>query len=285
MRSINFLDGFFDKRGEPMIPMACINGDCQRVGVKVYNGKRCKGCDGDLYPYEDYEFTDVPLDEVVFSGDGEMTDSVRDYIVTAAGNPSSFPLLATVAEEDETFTCTSDLSGCPIAKQVTVDIPLELYNQWVFLANEIDTEWIAYLTGEEVDPDHVVVREMYFPKQKANGSHVEAEEGEIQAGTIAAVHSHVNFSVFFSAEDVRHMNHHVELVVNREGKLKANGRVKLECGRFHRGDAKIRLINSEANISLLQELKDKLTEEHYGGVGCAVDLPKRKANGQFTAGL
>ena len=169
-----------------------------------------------------------------------------------------------IIKHDDTFRCEPDVRGCPIATKPKVFIPLEMYNRWIFLANQLSTEWIAYLKGNlrEGKTNEYEITEMYFPKQKAGAAHCEAEEGEIQEGTIAAVHSHVGMNVFFSSTDEAHFNHQIELVVNNKGEILATGRSQLECGRYHRGQADITFTGCEEEINLEKELSEKLTKEY-----------------------
>ncbi len=172
------------------------------------------------------------------------------------------------AKTDDTFSCPSDLSGCPIAAKAKVQIPLRMFRDWVILAERFDTEWIQYLYGREVEgqPNTIEITGGYFPEQKANGTHVEAADGAILPGTIAAVHSHVGMNAFFSSEDIAHFNHRIEMVINRRGDIKANGRVKLECGRFHRAECGVEFIEDEAELTLEKQLRSVLSKDDRYGV-------------------
>lgn len=248
------------------VPVTCIEESCQRKGVLVYgNQKMCSGCAGELLPVTDVqtEFLLEDDDDTSFSED--MIERMKHsgspaYIDSGTGFK---PVIVKTA--DDVFRCSPDLQGCPIAKKANVQIPISMFNNWIFLAEQLDTEWIAYLTGEltEGTENEYVIDGMYFPQQKANGAHVEAEDGEIKDRTIAAVHSHVGMNVFFSKEDQDHFNHNVELVVNRKGEILAVGRVKLECGRFHRGQADIEFIECDEQIALQAALEQVLVKETY----------------------
>jgi proteasome lid subunit RPN8/RPN11 len=172
---------------------------------------------------------------------------------------SFFEIAAQVAKKEtgnDVFRCPSDLTGCPVAKKTKVYIPYGMFSKWIFFAQSIQTEWLAYLKGDELEDGSYQITEMYFPPQRATGAHCEAEDGHIQPGTIGAVHSHVNMGVFFSAEDIAHMNHPVELVVNAKGEIKANSRTVLECGRAHRGDAEVLFTDCDDMLSELEELNE-----------------------------
>lgn len=187
-----------------------------------------------------------------------------------AGQPGSHGGKLWTPPPDDTFSCEPDLKGCPIyeggKQQPVVRIPVGMFEDWVFLANEFATEWIAYLIGEQTEQELAkgggTIREMYFPQQRANGGHCDAAEGEIRPGVMAAVHSHVGMGVFFSGEDEKHFNHNVELVVNRRRELEVMCRVRLECGRFSRVKGKGVLIGCERQLDLANQLKAQLTPDH-----------------------
>lgn len=251
------------------VAMVCIEKSCVRFGVKHFNGpKMCISCGMEMFPEQDKitGYSDEPL----FSED----------MFERMGEEMQRQVKPTVIKHDDTFRCTPDVKGCPIATAAKVYIPLQMFNKWVFLANQLSTEWIAYLKGyeKENDPGKFVITDMYFPKQKGNATHCDAEDGEIQEGTIAAVHSHVSMNAFFSSEDVAHFNHAIELVVNSRGEIKAIGRTKLECGRYHRGDADIVFTGCEEELALEKALSEKLTEEKYTTFTTA----KSKFDGQQT---
>lgn len=236
----------------------CINDLCNRKHKEVYTDEtNCRECGEDLYAVSDEEEDDLPIDG--------LTEQEQIYEMSRLSTGRTYPVndkSSVFSAASDVFSCPSDLSGCPIAQKPGVIVPLAMYHQWIFLAKQLDTEWIAYLKGEQREDGKYVIREMYFPKQRANRAHCDAEDGEILPGTIAAVHSHVDMQVFFSAEDQAHFNHAIEMVVNSRGEIKANGRTQLECGRWHRGDAEIIYTGAEENLSLEQELRQKITHDH-----------------------
>ena len=235
--------------------MVCIETSCGRFGVKHYNGTNmCRECGNQMFPEEDRQPGGIDAPE--FSTDMLERISAKSFIDGAKVSPI-------VVRANDTFQCAPDLKGCPIAKKPKVYIPLNLFNQWIFLAGQLSTEWIAYLTGKQKEgkENEYEIENMYFPKQKATGASCEAEDGEIREGTIAAVHSHVGMNVFFSSIDENHFNHQIELVVNNKGEILATGRIKLECGRYHRGPAEMIFTGCEEELGLMNELKSKLTKE------------------------
>lgn len=166
--------------------------------------------------------------------------------------------------DNDTFTCTvTDLKDCPIMKdkKAPIHIPNRMWESFIYLAKVFTTEWIAYLKGRQQEDGIYLIESMYFPKQKANGAHVDAEDGQVQEGTIGAIHSHVAMSAFFSEEDKKHANHEIELVINRKGEWDASVRTKLECSRYTRIGAAITLIGDEQTKALVADLEVKLTEE------------------------
>lgn len=160
-------------------------------------------------------------------------------------------------EPQSTWTCASDeVNECPIASKPSVYIPFAMFRLWTEMAFRIDTEWMAYLTGEQTARG-LEVREMYFPAQTVSGAHVDTVDAlvEIKPGTIGKVHSHAQMGAFFSAQDEAHQNWPVELVINAKGEVVARQRVKLECGRWSRVDSKVLLVGSQEADSRIAEVK------------------------------
>jgi hypothetical protein len=216
-------------------PFICAKVGCTRFGIQVFGKAKkefCSGCGGLL-----------------------LTVHTRDMNGKATNG-----IVHEISRTNDTFSCPPDLTGCPIAKKSRVYFPYDLYTRCVFLANNVSTEWIAYLLGFEREggQDEVEITGMYFPKQSASKEACEAEEGEIQEGTIAAIHSHVGLEVYFSEVDQRHFNHKIEMVVNNKGSIIANGRIKLECGRYHRGPATIVFTGCSDNLAAVAILKGNL---------------------------
>lgn len=242
----------------------CSEVECKEFGIHTYRAGKCGRCGNhklekaEWEEWGDYLGTHPAMSNglgVTFEPDEGMMDG-----------PTLGRVLNVVQEPkvDDTWEVPACLNSCPIAPQAQVYIPDEMFKQWVDLTREISTEWIAYLQGKAIPdkPFSWEITGMTFPRQKANSAHVEIEDEERPpTGTVATVHSHVDFNVFFSSEDQKHFNWPVELVVNRRGEIKANGLVTLECGRPHRGDAKVWLTGREAYRTLANQLKAVLTEE------------------------
>lgn len=181
---------------------------------------------------------------------------------------------STKTEKDDTFTCNPDVGDCPIVATPVVVLNREMFAKWQYLCQAFNTEWIAYLKGEEVKDfefkdkkyDGYRITEMYFPKQTAGGAHVTAEEGEVKEGTIGAVHSHVDMGVFFSDVDKKHCNQHIELIVNRKGDITGMQRVQLKCGEWSRTKPLILLTGDEPAhpwAGMREELDKQLTQKTY----------------------
>lgn len=248
--------------------VTCRDQKCSRRGIQIFDagGVDCLECGGDLYDVEEAAMDDeVRLEEGVDLRGTPQESGVRH------GVGLKKPASANGSVKDM-FRCPSDLTGCPVAVLAKVNIPIDMYNKWLWLAGQLSTEWIAYLQGEETGPFEFTITDMYFPKQKANPGHVEAADGEIRPGTVATVHSHVGMKAFFSTEDCAHFNHPIEMVINRAGDLVANGRVKLECGRYHRGPAEVYFLGCEGEEEVEAQLREVLEEDKAvfmakGGIG------------------
>src|ERR1700722_4716854 len=123
--------------------------------------------------------------------------------------------------------------NCPITKIPKVYVTTRLWNEWICLAEDYPTEWLAYLTGQFVKDDkgsRYEIRKMYFPPQVAHATHVDVDDdfSDYLPNTIGAIHSHVQMGVFFSGEDLAHSNWPVEIVVNAKGEVKVMIRHQLE---------------------------------------------------------
>ena len=149
---------------------------------------------------------------------------------------------------NDTWTCSvAETKGCPIVGKPEVRMPVEMYRAWTELAQDFDTEWMAYLQGTfDAATGKGEIVGMYFPPQSASGAHVEMpdESFRVLPGTIGAVHSHVKMQAFFSGTDEAHANWPVEIVINAKGESAMRARVKLECGRFSRVDGTIMLVGT-----------------------------------------
>lgn len=106
------------------------------------------------------------------------------------------------------------------------------------LCAKIEVEWQALLRGT-VDADGVVkITGYYIPKQEVGPASVKNldvidDVFIAEHHIVAGVHSHAGMACFFSSTDVDHTNMSLirhNIVVNNEGKYKAQSRVDLPCG-------------------------------------------------------
>jgi len=265
--------------------VVCIEESCRIYGERQNStpSSPCKSCGGPTFNYDAvYESTsddgpgerdfDSLQQEFLFYGErkskkkrgGEKRQFSNGYSPNPLALASQSFSTHTFSDE---FSCPPDLTSCPVAAAPTVTVPYELFQKWIYMAKGLTTEWIAFLKGSEPSPGQYLIEDMYIPLQRATGSFCEAEDGQILPGTIGAVHSHVGMNVFFSDTDVKHMNHAIELVVNNKGEIIANGRTKLDCGRYHRRTAKVYLSGAPTNDPLMQELKSKVQPMGTQGPG------------------
>jgi hypothetical protein len=178
------------------------------------------------------------------------------------------PKVHILAPKNDVFTCgDAYVKDCPLVGKPKhlAQMPHAMYLAWQFLATKHSTEWIAYLKGCKDPATNLwIINDMYFPKQRAHGTHVDAEDGEIQPDTIGTVHSHVRMSAYFSPEDRAHFNHDIEIVVNSSGNLAISCKIKLECGKLSRveGDGAQMLLSADTySDNLDKQLTAQLTEE------------------------
>lgn len=258
----------------------CKNTVCSRHQLVIYTPmKKCANCNSklkrvDLKRLKSLDPNDIKIEmprsrELVETGRGPSREpvSIKGFVprsdVRVIGKPS----------EDWSTGDDSCVTGCPVQKlsEVDIRIPVLMFNRWIWLAKMLDTEWMAYLTGKLVDatdtvPKHWLVESYYFPRQRGNPTHVEATHPaeDLKDGTIGAVHSHVGMGVFFSAEDTKHANHDVEIVINRRYEVETSVRIGLDCGRYSRTKAKrTLLIGADDDQTSLEELRSRLTQSNY----------------------
>ncbi len=251
-------------------PMVCIEASCRLYGARQSSTPGlCISCGGPTFDYDKvYEaLDDSPEDglqqEFLFHRQPSRSKKKeRGGRKSPEFSPNPLALAHTGRANhtySDEFSCPPDLTGCPVAAPPSVTLPYEMFQKWISMAKALSTEWIAFLKGHESSPGQYIIEDMYIPPQYATASFCEAEDGYIQPGTIGAVHSHVGMNVFFSSTDLEHMNHPIELVVNNKGEIIANGRTKLDCGRFHRMTAKVFLAGAPTHQTLLEELKSKIS--------------------------
>lgn len=165
-----------------------------------------------------------------------------------------------VAKEDGVFTCvdTGEITkDCPIAKVPNILINAQVWDCWMRICDEVDTEWIAHLKGamgkDSKGEAAYIIDNFYFPPQTASGTHVDVPTGvRPRAGVIGAVHSHVGMGVFFSATDIAHSNWPVEIVINRKREYEAVARHKLRCGEWAKNKTKVYLTGSSLPEGILK---------------------------------
>lgn len=263
-----------DTRGQFSSIYLCADRDCAQFGVQSHISGECWRCHGMKLSKAEWEHWNGYLQ----SGEGSANSNLYELDAEfEAKRDSQLPVVAAAPQApqvlaNDTWDAPPCLAGCPIAPKANIYVPADMFQDWIDLAKEFSTEWIAYLQGKPIEgkPFSYEVTGMVFPEQSATPAHVEVPTHVVAPpGTIASVHSHVGMDVFFSAEDVKHFNWPVELVVNRKGEIKANGLTMLECGRPHRGDATVWLTGREEFRSLANTLKDKLVEERHALQGGA----------------
>lgn len=274
-----------NKSSNDEVLRTCPNGRCSMHRVVIETTKtNCSLCHAHLKDY-DYLHDGDDSPALTQSQAEDLTDELR------ANDAAKEPLLLGIGgatesaetEDDEpaTFRAPCDVKGCPIAPKCTVYIPFTLYSTWLFLAKRFDVEWIAYLRGELKDEStiHIAADGMYFPKQVAQSAHVAAEPNTVLPGTIGSVHSHVDMEAFMSAEDERHFNHPVDMVINRKGNIVAVMRRKLRCGEFERVKCSVLLNGTEADVGAEDALEAVLTKETSAFTPPSTTVSTHRGNG------
>lgn len=201
------------------------------------------------------------------TNNGQMAgdhDKLLPSLVPKSKLYESYPLTQaeTKPAQSDDWSCSPDISGCPLmsfnyetqkTRLPRIEIPYEMWKKWCYWARRFDTEWLAYLIGEEiaVSDDAPLggwrITDLHIPKQHVTGAHVRVDEESIRSlppGVIGDVHSHVRMQAFFSGEDIAHFNYPIHLVVNAREEFDSSIRVPLECGRTTRIKGRLMLIGA-----------------------------------------
>jgi hypothetical protein len=250
----------------------CLNGACGMFGRAIESeAKRCRICGQKM--------------KTMAKAGGDD----RPQLLLTTGQPSKVDVPVEKLGRDEvgglTFESNCDVEDCPVAPKGQVLMPWQLYQTCTFLCKKLSVEWLAYITGEEKEGNVLLrVDGMYFPKQKAQPAHVEADGPvEWRDGTIASIHSHVGMHAFFSAEDRDHFNHLCDMVINNRGEMEAVVRRKLDCGRFQRVKTPIVLSDATEPLAILEQLKSVLTVEKATVKAGEQWFQRRDGDGRFTS--
>jgi hypothetical protein len=184
-----------------------------------------------------------------------------------------------VKKDEHVFTCASgEIEGkCPLVKvKPIVYVNAKVWDQWIALCDEVETEWIAYFrAGQDSETKDWSIEEFYFPAQTATGTSVDVPTGVMpRAGMNGAVHSHVNMGVFWSQTDKDHSNWPIEIVINARGQYEALVRIELKCGSFSKMAAEVKLLDS------------KISDEIWDGINKAFKqgsaLERKMGNGPIA---
>jgi len=190
-----------------------------------------------------------------YTGESRSSNHTLGVTVTARpnghshkdnSNPYSFRVVN--PKDEHVFVCAENkeiTDKCPLNPKVPyVLVPVLMWQTFLKLAKDINTEWIALLKGKLTVDDKnepvYLIESYYHPPQTAGGAHVDIPTGVTpKAGTIGAIHSHVGMGVFFSGTDIAHSNWPVEIVINNRAEYKAVSRLKLKCGEYAKYDATV----------------------------------------------
>lgn len=167
---------------------------------------------------------------------------------------------------DAPKVCT-DCSYLSTTQKQKILMNYDVWKTLMAICGTVKVEWQALLTGS-VDAEGIVHITGYFiPKQEVTGTSVKnldlIDDVVIQERSIVAgVHSHANMACFFSSTDdectnmslIRH-----NIVVNNDGKYKAQSRVDLPCGLVKFVNAEVFTVG-EPSISVvgLENIKERV---------------------------
>lgn len=157
------------------------------------------------------------------------------------------------------------IDKCEYAERLigTVLMPESVHSDMMYLATEIETEWLGYFTGTvDRKPDGDVtynVDGMVFPEQEVTpvSVHVTSEIPD----TIGVVHSHCDMKAFFSGTDDKYINqnNNFSIVVNNQRHILTTSKLQLPCGAIIMQEVDLKIV--KADSSILEQLTTKLTEK------------------------
>lgn len=156
---------------------------------------------------------------------------------------------------------------CPSLEEAEATKVIMPYRIWMLvmkLTHAVDTEWLGYLQAEQLESGDWHVLELQIPEQEVQAAHVEPTETIHAPGVI---HSHVNMSATFSANDDEYINsnHDFSIVVNKNAQVSVVQRVKLPCGALILSDSSLEVDypEPEETEEFVKAAKAKLKEKVY----------------------
>jgi len=153
---------------------------------------------------------------------------------------------------------------CPFCEDIRPSIffPLDISRKIWHLTDELDTEWVGVLRGEQEGEDYIIT-DMLIPKQTNTTAHTQADEALEGDNIIGWIHSHNSMGVFFSGEDSEtNGTIPVGVVVNKRHDSKAVATFVTQCGRELKYDADC-IFEDEPNDEMnnwFESIKEKLCE-------------------------
>lgn len=157
------------------------------------------------------------------------------------------------------------LEECPyMDAEVTVHLPVEVYNKIEGLVDRLDTEWVGFFIGERIEDD-AYIEDLLIPEQVVGRADCEATEF-IEETTIGIIHSHGSIGAFHSGKDEHGAvnQNGFSIVVDSDMDIDAIGRTELPCGSMAKVPTKVVLTHSEGDCEeWLEEVTDKITESKW----------------------
>lgn len=192
--------------------------------------------------------------------------------------------MSNVWSNEEMFV---DACGVHHGTKYSIYIPREIYDRFLTLLKEIDTEWLLYLTytkEEKRDKDGklegivFLVDGFKVPKQAVTSAHVKpSNEHEIDAeietarpghGPTGVIHAHQFTTAMphFSGTDNDYVNSNnaFSMVINKNGEFEAVTKEKTPCGRWLMKKAEVFIKYSEYP-DIVAQLKACIEKTTYAG--------------------
>lgn len=180
--------------------------------------------------------------------------------------------------DDEANTWESDIQEAQSCPHLVTEVhmPIEIRSVFDALSKQVETEYLAYLTGK-IEGTKAIIDGFYIPKQRASAASVDVTETGVTKKVkhiIGVLHKHPDGINDFSGTDEEFRNYPVN-VLTVDGKYLCQVRTKTPCGHFMTGKAEVITLSKDVNID---KLKEKIEEEKYDTsyMGYTKDCPYEK---------
>jgi len=152
------------------------------------------------------------------------------------------------------------VKSCSEVQPQKLIIKPEAWSKIVYLAKNIDSEWLAYGIGKDN-----VIEDIYIPHQKVTGTHCEEDNGSVKEkpnNIVCWIHSHADMNVFWSSTDeTTYKQYPFSMVVNKKLEYKVIQRAKTPCGKYIMLDTDIQVMYPEIDEEFKKLVQERIEKE------------------------